>query len=365
MAPGAHSPDRRLPTMMTTADLAFKMDPEYRKISERFYAQSRPVRRRLRPRLVQAHPSRHGAEGPLSRPGSAGRGSDLAGPDSRRHQAGAMRDVADLKRRIAESGLSVSQLVKTAWASAATYRGSDKRGGANGARIRLAPQKDWDVNEPAELAKVLQVYEGIRADFRRRGQPRRPDRARRQCRRSRRRPKRPAMTCRCPSPRAGATRPRRRPTSTASNRSSPRRTASATISRSRFNVPTEELLVDRAQLLGLSAPEMTVLVGGLRVLGANHDGSKARRLHRPAGPAHQRLLRQPARHGHGVEGSRTTAATRSSSAPAARPTRRNGRRPAPTLRSAPTRSSARSAKSMRRTMPARSSSATSSPPGPR
>ena len=165
MAPGAHSPDRRLPTMMTTADMAFKMDPKYREISERFRAnpdQFADAFARAWFKLT------HRDMGPKVRYlGPEVPAEDLiwqdpipAGPGARRRR----------RRRASRagspaSGLSVGQLVKTAWASASTFRGSDKRGGANGARIRLAPQKDWEVNEPAELARVLEVYEGIKADF--------------------------------------------------------------------------------------------------------------------------------------------------------------------------------------------------------
>ena len=183
-------------------------------------------------------------------------------------------DVAALKTAIADSGLSVAELVTTAWASASTYRESDHRGGANGARIRLAPQKDWEVNQPEQLAKVLAVYEGIKAEFDGKG-------AKKvsiadlivlggsvgveQAAKAAGHDDRGAVHAR-PHRRDAPS----RPTPRASTCSSPRPTASATTCQVQFSVPTEELLVDRAQLLGLSAPEMTVLVGGLRVLGANH-----------------------------------------------------------------------------------------------
>jgi catalase-peroxidase len=180
--------------------------------------------------------------------------------------------VASLKARIAASGLSVSQLVKTAWASASTYRDSDKRGGANGARIRLAPQKDWKVNEPGELAKVLAIYEGIKADF---GNVSIADlivlggsvgieKAAKAAGHD--------VTVPFTSGRGDAS--EAQTDAHSFEPLEPRAEGFRNYLSVRFSVPTEELLVDRAQLLGLSAPEMTVLVGGLRVLGANHGGEK-------------------------------------------------------------------------------------------
>jgi catalase-peroxidase len=272
MAPGAHSPDRRLPTMMTTADMAFKMDPKYREISERFRANPdqfadafarawfKLTHRDMGPKVRYLGPEVPDEDLIWQDPIPAG-------------QAISEADVASLKGRIAGSGLSVGQLVKTAWASASTFRGSDKRGGANGARIRLAPQKDWEVNEPDELARVLQVYEGIRADF---GGPVSLadlivlggsvglEKAARDAGHEVNVPFAPG--------RADATEEQ---TDAASFEPlEPKADGFRNYLSVRFSVPTEELLIDRAQLLQLSAPEMTVLVGGLRVLGANHGGSK-------------------------------------------------------------------------------------------
>jgi catalase-peroxidase len=271
MAPGAHSPDRRLPTMMTTADMAFKMDPDYRRISERFYANPdqfadafarawfKLTHRDMGPKVRYLGPEVPAEDLIWQDPIPAG-------------QALGDADVASLKGRIADSGLSVGQLVKTAWASASTFRGSDKRGGANGARIRLAPQKDWEVNEPAELARVLDVYKGIQADsggtvsladlivlggsvgIEQAAKAAGHD-----------------VTVPFASGRGDAAEAQ---TDAASfDPLEPKAEGFRNYLHTRFNVPTEELLVDRAQLLGLSAPEMTVLVGGLRVLGANHGGS--------------------------------------------------------------------------------------------
>ncbi len=272
MAPGAHSPNRRLPTMMTTADMAFKMDPEYRKIAERFRAnpdQFADAFARAWFKLT------HRDMGPKVRYlGPEVPAEDLIWQDP--IPAGPKlgdADVASLKGKIAASGLSVSQLVKAAWASASTYRDSDKRGGANGARIRLAPQKDWDVNEPGELAKVLKVYEGIQGDFGGRvsiadlivlGGNVGIEKAARDAGHG--------VTVPFTSGRGDAAE-----TQTDAHSFEPlepKADGFRNYLSVRFSVPTEELLVDRAQLLGLSAPEMAVLVGGLRVLGANYKGEK-------------------------------------------------------------------------------------------
>jgi catalase-peroxidase len=271
MAPGAHSSDRRVPTMMTTADMGFKLDPEYRKICERFYKnpdQFADAFARAWFKLT------HRDMGPKARYlGPEVPKEDLIWQDP--IPAGPKlsdADVATLKSKIAGSGLSVSQLVKTAWASAATFRSSDKRGGANGARLRLAPQKDWAANEPAELAKVLKVYEGIKSDFGDKvsladlivlGGSVGIEKAAKDAGHT--------VTVPFTSGRGDATEQQTDAASFAPLEL--RADGFRNYLQVRFNVPTEELLVDRAQLLGLSAPEMTVLVGGLRVIGANHGGS--------------------------------------------------------------------------------------------
>ncbi len=184
-------------------------------------------------------------------------------------------DVAALKQKILASGLSVAELVSTAWASASTYRGSDHRGGANGGRIRLAPQKDWAVNEPEKLAKVLQVYEGIKAGFDGAktvsiadlivlGGSAAVEKAAKDAGHDVTVPFTPGRTD------ASAEQ-----TDIANfDVLEPKADGFRNYLSVRFSVPTEELLIDRAQLMGLSGPEMTVLVGGLRVLGANHGGSQ-------------------------------------------------------------------------------------------
>jgi catalase-peroxidase len=270
-APAAHTPGRKVPTMMTTADKAFKDDGDYRAILEKFRADPAYFADAFARAWFKLT---HRDMGPRTRYlGPEVPQEDLIWQDP--IPAGTPLsdgDVATLKDRIAASGLSVAQLVKTAWASASTFRGSDRRGGANGARIRLAPQKDWEVNEPAELAKVLAVYEGIRSDFGGAvsiadlivlGGNVGVEKAAKDA----------GHTVAVPftSGRGDATEAQ---TDAASfDPLEPRADGFRNYLSVRFNVPTEELLVDRAQLLGLSSPEMTVLVGGLRVLGANHGGS--------------------------------------------------------------------------------------------
>ena len=280
MAPGAHSPDRRVPTMMTTADLAMKADPAYRKISEHFRDNPDEFADafarawfKLTHRDMGPKPRYLGPDVPAE---------DLIWQDpipASDHAVIDAADVADLKRKLLDAGLSVAELVQTAWASASTFRGSDKRGGANGARIRLAPQKDWDVNQPQQLARVLKVLEGIKADFDRAasggkkvsladlivlGGTAAVEKAARDAGHDVDVPFTPGRTD------ASAEQ-----TDAASfDPLEPKADGFRNYLQVKFNVPTEELLVDRAQLLGLSAPEMTVLVGGLRVLGANHGGSK-------------------------------------------------------------------------------------------
>jgi len=271
LAPAAHTPGKKVPTMMTTADMAFKIDPEYRKIMEKFRADPayfgdafarawfKLCHRDMGPKVRYLGPEVPAEDLIWQDPIPAASGPALSAAD-----------IKALKDKIAASGLSVAELVSTAWASAATYRGSDHRGGANGGRLRLAPQKDWAVNNPAGLAKVLKVYEGIKggsnvsiADLIVLGGSVGIEEAAKAAGQSVEVPFTPGRT-------------------DASQEQTdvegfavlePRADGFRNYLQVRFNVPTEELLVDRAQLLGLTAPEMTVLVGGLRVLGANHGGS--------------------------------------------------------------------------------------------
>jgi catalase-peroxidase len=279
LAPGAHSPHRRVPTMMTTADMAMKFDPKYRAITERFrgdpagfgdaFARAwfKLCHRDMGPKVRYLGPEVPAEDLIWQDP--------IPQADYATIDAG---DVAALTDKILASGLSVAELVTTAWASASTYRGSDHRGGANGGRIRLAPQKDWEVNEPAKLARVLAVYDGIKADFDAAGAGKKVsiadlivlggsaavEKAARDAGHAVAVPFTPGRTD------ASAEQTDIENIDVLEPKADGFRNYLSVS----FSVPTEELLIDRAQLLGLSAPEMAVLVGGLRVLGANHKDSK-------------------------------------------------------------------------------------------
>ena len=258
---------RRMP-MMTDADMALKMDPEYRKIAERFHKDQAALNDAFARAWFKLT---HRDMGPKAR---------YVGPDVPKEDliwqdpvpAGRKDyDVAALKGKIAASGLSVSELVSTAWDSARTFRGSDKRGGANGARIRLAPQKDWAGNEPARLAKVLAVYEKIAgdtgasvADVIVLGGNVGIEQA----------AKAGGFTVSVPfAPgRGDATQAQTDVESFAVLE--PVADGYRNWLKQDYVVTPEELLLDRTQLMGLTAQEMTVLVGGLRVLGANHGGGR-------------------------------------------------------------------------------------------
>ncbi len=274
LAPAAHTPGRKVPTMMTTADMAFKVDPAYRRIMEQFRADPayfadqfarawfKLCHRDMGPRIRYLGP-----DVPTE---------DLLWQDPIPPHQGPMigdAEIAELKQAIITSDLSVADLVRTAWASAATWRGSDHRGGANGARIRLAPQKDWDVNEPAKLARVLKVYEDIKAssglnvsiaDLIVLGGSVGVEQAAKAAGHDVVVPFSPGRT--------DAT--DEQTDAEGFHVLEPKADGFRNYLQVQFNVPTEELLVDRSQLLGLTAPQMTVLVGGLRVLGVNHGASE-------------------------------------------------------------------------------------------
>jgi len=264
MAPAAWDPAVKVPTMMTTADMALKMDPEFRAISEKF----RTDHEAFKDAFARAwFKLTHRDMGPKVRyMGPEVPAEDLIWQDP--VPAGTMpldADVAAVKARIAASGLTVSQLVKTAWASASTYRKSDHRGGANGARLALSPQKDWDVNEPANLAKALDTLNGLRgsmslADAIVLGGVVGLEKAIKDA----------GFSAEVPftGGRGDATQEQTDADSFALLE--PEADAFRNYQPKRLRVKTEEMLLDRASLFGLSSPEMVVLVGGLRLLGANH-----------------------------------------------------------------------------------------------
>jgi catalase-peroxidase len=268
MAPAAHDPGKRVPTMMTTADMAFKMDPDFRKISEKF---------RDNPDAFADAFSRawfklcHRDMGPKSRYlGPEVPEEDLIWQDP--VPPGRMpsdSEVAELKRKIMDSGLTVPELVKAAWASASTYRKSDHRGGANGARVRLDPQRNWKVNDPDELHKVLSKLDEIRGDISLAdaivlGGSAAIEKAAKDA----------GHDVKVPFTGGRGDASQDQTDVEGMAYLEPKADGFRNYLSTRFSVPTEELLVDRAQLLGLTAPEMTVLVGGMRVLGANQGGSK-------------------------------------------------------------------------------------------
>jgi catalase-peroxidase len=278
--PHAHDPSKRIAPAMLTTDLALRFDPAYEKISRRFLAhpdQFADAFARAWFKLT------HRDLGPRER---------YLGPDvpaeellwqdpipARKHPLVDAQDLAALKGRILASGLSVSELVYTAWSSASTFRGSDKRGGANGARVRLAPQKDWEVNQPAQLAKVLNTLAGIQSAFNGAAaggkQISLADLI---------------VLAGCAGVEQAAKNAGHQvavPFTPGRRDAAPEQTDAESFAvlepiadgfrnylKGKYTLAAEALLVDKAQLLTLTAPEMTVLVGGLRVLGANFEGTR-------------------------------------------------------------------------------------------
>jgi catalase-peroxidase len=280
LAPDAEDPLKRVPTMMTTADMAMRMDPIYEAISRRFHANPEEFADAFARAWFKLT---HRDMGPRSRYlGPEVPAEELIWQDpvpAVDHELIDAQDIADLKAKILASGLSISELVSTAWASASTFRGSDKRGGANGARIRLAPQKDWEVNEPAQLKAVLGTLEGIQEEF----NGARPGGKKVSladlivlggCAAVEQAAKEAGHDVTVPFA-PGRTDASAEQTDVESF--AVLETAAdgfRNYQKARYAVSAEELLVDRAQLLTLTAPEMTVLVGGMRVLNANFGGSK-------------------------------------------------------------------------------------------
>lgn len=275
LAPSAHDASKRVPTMMTTADMAMRMDPIYEPISRRFHQDPQAFADAFARAWFKLT---HRDMGPRSRYlGAEVPQEDLLWQDPLPAVTQPLidaQDIAALKRQILASGLSVSQLVSTAWASASTFRGSDKRGGANGARIRLAPQKDWAVNQPAQLATVLQTLERIQEAFNKaQSGGKRVSLADLivlgGCAGVEQAAKNAGYEITVPFT-PGRTDASQEQTDVASFAVlEPVADGFRNYLKTKYSVSAEELLIDRAQLLTLTAPEMTVLVGGLRVLNAN------------------------------------------------------------------------------------------------
>jgi catalase-peroxidase len=280
MIPDAHNPSKKHPPMMTTADLSLRFDPIYEPIARRFHEHPEQLAEAFARAWFKLT---HRDMGPRARYlGSEVPAEELIWQDpipAVHHKLITKQDIASLERQILASGLSVPELVSTAWASACTFRGSDKRGGANGARIRLAPQKDWEVNQPEQLAKVLKTLERIQEAFNG----------------SRSDGKKVSLAdlivlaggagVEQAARLAGyeVTVPFRPGRMDASQEQTdvesfavlePKADGFRNYQKARYAVSPEEMLVDRAQLLTLTAPEMTVLIGGMRAMNANFAGSQ-------------------------------------------------------------------------------------------
>jgi len=278
--PDAHDPSKSHAPFMLTTDLSLREDPDYEKISRRFYenpddfadafarAWFKLTHRDMGPRALYLGPEVPAEELIWQDPIPAVT-----------HELIDDQDIAALKGKILASGLSVSQLVSTAWASASTFRGSDKRGGANGARIRLAPQKDWEVNNPAQLAKVMEIIEHIQKEF---------NSAQSGgkmvsladlvvlggCAGIEKAAKEGGHNMSIPFTPGRADSSQEQTDTESFAALEPRADGFRNYLKTQYAISAEEMLVDRAQLLTLTVPEMTVLVGGMRVLNTNFDQSQ-------------------------------------------------------------------------------------------
>ena len=272
--PDAHNASKRISPSMLTSDLALRMDPAYEKISRRFHENPKVFADAFARAWFKLT---HRDMGPRVRYlGSEVPAEILIWQDpvpAVKHKPIGSKDIAALKAKILASGLSISELVSTAWASASTFRGSDKRGGANGGRIALAPQRDWAVNEPAKLTKILAKLTKIQSSFSKKvsladvivlGGVAAIEKAAKKAGHEVKVPFTPGRT--------DAVQAQTDVESFAVLE--PMADGFRNYQSKRFSVSTEEMLIDRAQLLNLTAPEMTVLVGGLRVLDTNFNGSK-------------------------------------------------------------------------------------------
>jgi catalase-peroxidase len=285
--PDAHDPSKKHAPVMLTTDLSLRVDPSYAKISKRFHENPQEFADAFAKAWFKLT---HRDMGPVSRYlGPLVPAEHLLWQDpvpAVDHKLIGEQDIAALKAKILASGLSISQLASTAWASAATFRGSDKRGGANGARIRLAPQKDWEVNHPFELGKALQTLEGIQKEFNaaQSGGPQSNGKGKKVsladlivlggCAAVEAAAKKAGHDVKVPFT-PGRTDASQEQTDVHSFAPlEPIADGFRNYLRSGQPLPAEELLLDRAQLLTLTAPELTVLIGGLRALNINAGQSK-------------------------------------------------------------------------------------------
>jgi len=280
MAPGAHDPKKRYPPIMTTADLSLRFDPIYKPIARRFHKNPKEFADAFARAWFKLT---HRDMGPRSRYlGPEIPDEELIWQDpipSVKHKLIDNKDITELKKRILNSGLSISELVFTAWASASTFRGSDKRGGANGARIRLEPQNNWEVNQPKQLNKILKILEKIKNEFNSAQKGNKKvsladiivlggcigiEQAAKNADHNVLVPFNP-----------GRIDASQEQTDVESfSVLEPAADGFRNYLKTKFSVSAEELLLDRAQLLTLTAPEMTVLIGGMRVLNTNFGNSQ-------------------------------------------------------------------------------------------
>lgn len=278
--PDAHDPNKRHAPMMATTDIALREDPAYADISKRFHENPD----QLADAFARAwYKLTHRDMGPVSRYlGPLVPQEELIWQDpvpDIDHELIDNKDIADIKAQIAHTGLSVAQLVSTAWASASTFRGSDKRGGANGARIRLAPQKDWAVNQPQQLTSILSQLEAVQQAFNsaQSGNKRvslADTIVLAGCVGVEQAAKNAGHDVTVPFSPGRTDASQEQTDIEAFEPLEPEADGFRNYMRTQFSVPAEEMLLDRAQLLTLTAPEMTVLLGGLRVLDINTDGSQ-------------------------------------------------------------------------------------------
>ena len=279
MIPDAHDPSKKHPPTMTTADLSLRFDPIYEPISRRFHKDPKAFADAFARAWFKLT---HRDMGPKARYlGPEVPKENLIWQDpipAVNHKLINKKDIDGLKKKILDSGLSIAELVYTAWSSASTFRGSDMRGGANGARIRLEPQMNWEVNQPKQLEKVLKVFKNIQKEFNNRKDGKKVSLADL------------IVLGGCAAVEAAAKAaghkievpftPGRMDASQAQTDVEsfevlePEADGFRNYQKTAYTVAAEEMLIDKAQLLTLSAPEMTVLIGGLRVLGANYGNSK-------------------------------------------------------------------------------------------